>query len=371
MTRSSTHCHRLAEIAAALGAELAGDGSIPIRGAAEPAEAGPDHLALALTDRFRADLGKGRARAALLPEGADWQALGLEGAVLVARPRYAMAGLTALYETLPDLPAGIHPTAIIHPDAEIGEGAAIGPFVVIGPKVRIGRGARIMAHCSIGDETVIGDELLLHPGVRIGRGVTVGHRFRAHANTVIGADGFSFVTPEPDAVEAVRRSLGDRQGRRQGRYARIASLGRVVIGDDVEFGAGCTVDRGTISATVIGDGSKFDNLVHVGHNVRIGRDCAISGQCGFAGSARIGDRVVMGGQCGVGDHVVVGDDVIAGGATKMFTNVPKGRVVLGSPAVKMEQHVEMYKALRRLPRLMRELLALRARLGEKVDGQDG
>lgn len=369
MTRRAPRPRTLAEIAHALGGELAGRADLPIIGAAEPASAAPDEIALALDPKYFPDLAKGRARAALLPAGADWQALGLEGAVLAGRPRYAMSGLTALYEQLPEIAPGIHPTAIVAPDAEIGEDAAIGPFVVIGPGVRIGPRARIMAHCTIGDDTVIGADALLHPGVRIGRNVEIGARFRAHSNTVIGADGFSYVTPEPDAVEAVRRSLGDRQGRRQGRYARIASLGKVVIGDDVEFGAGCTVDRGTISETRIGDGSKFDNLVHVGHNVRIGRDVAISGQCGFAGSAVIGDRVVMGGQCGVGDHVVIGDDVIAGGATKMFTNVPAGRVVLGSPAVKMEQHVEIYKALRRLPRMMREFAALKARLKERKDDE--
>ncbi|MFV2035782.1 MAG: UDP-3-O-(3-hydroxymyristoyl)glucosamine N-acyltransferase, partial [Halocynthiibacter sp.] len=141
------------------------------------------------------------------------------------------------------------------------------------------------------------------------------------------------------------------------KWTRIHSLGAVDIGDDVEVGANVTIDRGTIRATRIGRGTKLDNQVHLGHNVEIGEDCLLCGQVGVAGSARIGNRVVLGGQCGVSDNIFIGDDVVAGGATKIFTNAPAGRVLLGSPAVKMESQVEMQKALRRLPRLLRDLRA--------------
>jgi UDP-3-O-[3-hydroxymyristoyl] glucosamine N-acyltransferase len=175
---------------------------------------------------------------------------------------------------------------------------------------------------------------------------------------VIGADGFSFVTPEKSGVEQVRETLGARAEIKAQSWTRIHSLGAVSIGNDVEIGGNCAIDRGTIRDTVIGDGTKLDNLVHVGHNVQIGRDCLLCGQVGIAGSARIGDRVVMAGQCGVSDNIFVGNDVVAGGATKIFTNAPAGRVLLGSPAVKMETHVEMQKALRRLPRLAARVAAL-------------
>jgi UDP-3-O-[3-hydroxymyristoyl] glucosamine N-acyltransferase len=262
-----------------------------------------------------------------------------------------MSGLTRLMDPGPDLPRGIHPMSVIDATAEIGEGAAIGPFVTIGADARIGAGARIAAHVSIGAGAEIGAAALILEGARIGARVTIGARFICHPGAVIGSDGFSFVTPEKSGVEQIRETLGQRDDMRPQSWSRIHSLGAVSIGDDVEIGANSCIDRGTIRDTVIGTGTKLDNLVHVGHNVTIGRDCLLCGQVGIAGSTRIGDRVVLGGQCGVGDNLFVGDDVIAGGATKIMTNAPAGRILLGYPAVRMEAHVEMQKALRRLPKL--------------------
>jgi UDP-3-O-[3-hydroxymyristoyl] glucosamine N-acyltransferase len=252
----------------------------------------------------------------------------------------------------------VHPMAVVDASADIGAGAAIGPFVVIGAGVAIGTGARIASHVSIAEGARIGRDALILQGVRIGARVTIGDRFICQPGAVIGADGFSFVTPEKSGVEEIRETLGSRAEIRDQSWTRIHSLGAVTIGDDVEIGANVCIDRGTIRDTVIGSGSKLDNLVHIGHNVQVGRDCLLCGQVGIAGSARIGDRVVMGGQCGVNDNIFVGDDVICGGATKIFTNAPAGRVLLGYPAVKMETHVEMQKALRRLPRLAARVAAL-------------
>ena len=138
-------------------------------------------------------------------------------------------------------------------------------------------------------------------------------------------------------------------------WTRIHSLGTVEIGDDVEIGANTCIDRGTIRATKIGNRTKLDNLVHIGHNVEVGEDTLLCGQVGVAGSTKIGNRVVMGGQCGVSDNIFVGDDVVAGGATKMMSKVPAGRVVLGYPAMKMEQFIEAGQNWRRLPRLMQDV----------------
>jgi len=359
--------HTIGDIAGALGAELHGDGAIQVTGAAEPAMAGPEHLALAMKPEFADGLKKGMARAAVVWAGADWKALGLEAALVVPRPRYAMAGITRVLDPGPEIAPGIHASAIVHPEAEVGAGCAIGPFVVIGRGARIGARARIASHVSIGAEARIGDDALLLEGVRIGARVRIGHRLIAQPGAVVGSDGFSFVTPEKSGVERVRESLGD-QGEISGQsWTRIHSLGGVEIGDDVEIGANTAIDRGTIRATRIGRGTKFDNLVHIGHNVEIGEDCLLCGQVGIAGSARIGNRVVMGGQCGVNDNIFVGDDVVAGGATKIFTNAPAGRVLLGSPAVKMEAHVEMMKALRRLPRLVEQVRALQKAVSKSPD----
>ncbi|NNJ67296.1 MAG: UDP-3-O-(3-hydroxymyristoyl)glucosamine N-acyltransferase [Boseongicola sp.] len=347
------------DVAAALKAEVFGDGDIVITGAAEPASAGPDDLALAMDPKYAEGLALGAARAAILWDGADWQTLGLEAALVVPRPRFAMSGLTALMDPGPEIAPGIHASAVVDPSAEIGDGAAIGPFVVIGAGVRIGRGARIASHVSIAEGSVIGADALIHAGVRIGARVEIGDRFICQPGAVIGADGFSFVTPEKSRVEEARASLGAETAAVNASWTRIYSIGSVQIGDDVEIGANSTIDRGTIRATSIGDRTKLDNLVHLGHNVSVGEDTLLCGQVGIAGSTKIGDRVVLGGQVGVSDNIFVGDDVVAGGATKIMSKVPAGRVMLGYPAMKMEQYLEAGRNWRRLPRMMDDVRALK------------
>ena len=343
--------HTIRAIADALGAEAAGDLDMQVSGAAEPAKAGANELALAMSPAYAEGLKRGGAQAALLWPGADWQGYGLRAAIFAPRGRLAMAGLSQMMDAGPLIAPGIHPTAVVDPSAVIGAGAAIGPFVVIEAGVVIGAQARIASHVSIANGAQIGDAALILQGVRIGARVVIGDRFICQPGAVIGADGFSFVTPEKSGVEEIRETLGQRQEITAQSWTRIHSLGSVTIGDDVEIGANTCIDRGTIHNTEIGRGTKLDNLVHIGHNVQVGQDCLLCGQVGIAGSARIGNRVVLGGQCGVNDNIFVGDDVIAGGSTKIFTNAPAGRVLLGYPAVKMETHVEMQKALRRLPRL--------------------
>ena len=350
--------HSIADIAAALGAKAEGDLSLRVSGATEPQSAGPDQLALAMDPRYGDGIAKGGALAAIVWPGADWRGMGLKAAIFAPRGRLAMSGLTRLMDSGPDIAVGIHSLSVIDPTASIGDGAAIGPFVTIGKGVVIGPGARIASHVSIAEGAQIGCEALILQGARIGPRVQIGARFICQPGAVIGADGFSFVTPEKSGVEEIRETLGSRAEIRDQSWIRIHSLGAVTIGDDVEIGANVCIDKGTIRNTTIGSGTKLDNLVHIGHNVQIGRDCLLCGQVGIAGSARIGDRVVMGGQCGVNDNIFVGDDVICGGATKVFTNAPAGRVMLGYPAVKMETHVEMQKALRRLPRLAAKVAAL-------------
>lgn len=351
--------HTIRELADALGAEAFGDVDLVVTGIAEPAAAGPFHLAMAMSPTYAEGLAHGAARAAVIGAGMDWRALGLEAAIVAPRPRLAMAGVTRAMDAGPRIAPGIHPTAIVDPSAEIGIGAAIGPFVVVGEGVVIGQGARIASHVSIAEGARIGDDALILQGARIGARVRIGHRAILQPGCVIGGDGFSFVTPEASRVEKTRASLGkaDDEVVPQS-WTRIHSLGSVRIGDDVEIGANATIDRGTVADTVIGDGTKLDNMVHVGHNCRIGRDCLLCGQVGLAGSVVVGDRVVLGGQVGVSDNLEIGSDVVAGGSAIILSSVPAGRAVLGYPAVKMDAHLEMYKALRRLPRLAKTVADL-------------
>ncbi|KUP92634.1 UDP-3-O-(3-hydroxymyristoyl)glucosamine N-acyltransferase [Tritonibacter horizontis] len=347
------------EIAKSLGAEAVGAVDFVISGAAEPQDAGPDALAMAMSPKYGEALSQGRARAALLWEGADWQALGLEAAIFVARPRLAMGGLTRMLDPGQHETPGIHPSAVIDPSAQIGADVTIGPLAVIGPRARIGNGSLIGAHCFIGADVTLGVGANLREMVSIGARVTIGDRFRAQPGARIAADGFSYVTPETSGVENVRKTLGDQGEAKAQAWVRIHSLGSVRIGNDVEIGANATIDNGTIRDTEIGDGTKLDNQVHIGHNCRIGADCLLCGQTGLSGSVTIGDNVVLGGQCGVADNTFIGDRVIAGGGTKILSNVPAGRVMMGYPAVKMDTHTEMYKAQRRLPRMLRDLDALK------------
>jgi len=357
----------LSEIAAALGAELDGDGAIEVSGAAEPVSARDDQLALAMSPEFAADLPETHARAALVLAGVDWKAAGLEAAVLVPRARVAMSGLSKLFDPGPDIAGGIHPGAVIDPSAVVGPNAAIGPFAVIGPDVRIGGNARIASHVTVERGAVIGDDALLLAGVRIGHGVEIGERFIAQPNAVIGGDGFSFVTAEKSGAETARETMESPEGAALQPWLRIHSLGSVVIGNDVEIGANSAVDRGTVRATRIGDGTKIDNLVQIGHNCVIGRNCLLCGMSGLAGSVTLGDHVVVGGRAAVADNLTIGDGAVISGGSGVASNVAAGRFVMGYPAVRMDQHTEIYKALRRLPRLVREVRALQKAVSKSSD----
>jgi UDP-3-O-[3-hydroxymyristoyl] glucosamine N-acyltransferase len=363
--------HRIADIAKALGAEAFGDTSLVIQTATEPATAGPDDLALAMSPAYGSALKNGRARAAVIWPGADWQALGLEAAIAVPRARLAMARLTGYLDGQKIGGAGVHPSAVVGPDVEIGDDVGIGPFVVIGAGAKIGVGCRIGAHSSIAPGVVIGPDCLVLDGVRLRRKVRIGARAILHPNVVIGADGFSFVSEAESNVERARRDLGNAEivVPQDATWHRIHSLGGVEIGDDVEIGANSTVDAGTIRPTRIGSGTKIDNLVQVGHNVIIGGDCLISAQAAIAGSAVLGDRVVLGGKTGVADNITIGDDVVLTGATIALSNVPARRIMMGYPAVPIATHIEIYKAMRRLPRILKDAAA-KAKLIQKVDKTD-
>lgn len=349
-------------VAEALGAEATGDLSIEVCAVAEPAGAGPGDLALAMEPRFADSLGRGAARAAVLWQGADWRALGLQAAIFAPRSRYVMAGIGRVFARDPGVPEGVHPASVVEDGATLGAGARVGPFVHVGAGARIGARATIFGHVSIGAGAVIGDDAVLHPHVHIGPRVTIGDRFIAQPGAVIGGDGFSFVSPERDAIEEARQTGQISAASRTSGFARINSLGGVRIGDDVEVGANAAVDRGTVADTTIGSGTKLDDLVLIGHNVKIGRHCLLCGHVGVAGSCVIGDRVVLAGAVGVADHLTIGSDVIVAAGSGVATHVAAGRIVMGYPAVRKDENIVNFKALRRLPRLMQRVAALEKRV---------
>jgi len=346
-----------------------GDTELTVTAVAEPQRAGPEDLALAMKPAYAKGLAEGQARAAMLWDGADWQGYGLKAALLPPRPRYALAGLSAMMDLGQGHASGIHPSAVIDPSAHLGEGVSVGPLAVIGARARIGAGAVIGPHCQIGPDVTLGDGAILHGSVRIMARVTIGPRLIAHPGAVIGGDGFSFVTPEPSGVEKARASLGEEGTDSAHAWARIASLGAVTVGADVEIGCNSCIDRGTVRDTYVGDGVKIDNLVQLGHNVVVGRNSLICAHAAIAGSSVLGDSVVVGGCSGISDNLKIGARVILGGGTMVLSNVPEGRVMLGYPAMKMDSHVESYKGLRRLPRLFRDVADLKKSVS-KLMGND-
>lgn len=342
---------RLGEIAAALGAELTGDANVAIAGINHPAIAGPDELALAMEEESFAALAGSRARTAIIRRGKEPRP-DLSGTIRTDHPRYALAGLTRLFARPPHAPPGIHPTAVIDSTVEIATPTSIGAFVQIGPGARLGARATILGQVTIGAGARLGADAIVHPGVRIGERVEIGDRVIIHPNASIGADGFSFAMPEPGAAPPPG----------QPPVQRIASLGTVVLGDDVELGANSCIDRGTIEATTIGNGTKIDNLVMIGHNNQIGRNCMIAGRVGISGSCRIGDRVILAGGVGLADHLHIGNDaVILAGAQVGGSRVAPGAVVIGMPAIPRDRFLEQLKHLYRLKRLFADVALLKAR----------
>ncbi|CAO3442605.1 UDP-3-O-(3-hydroxymyristoyl)glucosamine N-acyltransferase [Azospirillum argentinense] len=355
----------LAEIAAALGAALEGDGTLQISRAVHPSEAeGPEDLALAMEKGLTELLANGKAVAAVIAEGAEVPA-NLKGWIVVKRPRFAMAGLTTVFEKPVHAEPGVHPAAFVAPEAILGAGVSVGPFAYVGPRAVLGEGVIVMPHATVGAEAVIGKDCLLHPGARIGERVVMGERCIIHPNAAVGNDGFSFVTPEPGSVESAKAT-----GKVVGTNVlihRVNSIGTVILGDDVEVGANATIDRGTITATRIGSGTKIDNLVQIGHNVQIGTNCMLCGHVGIAGSTTIGDRVVLAGKVGVADHVKIGNDAVVAANSGVGTDIPAKAVYMGYPAVPRDRAFDQYKGLARLKRMHADVTDLKKRVGA-LDG---
>jgi UDP-3-O-[3-hydroxymyristoyl] glucosamine N-acyltransferase len=353
---------KLLEIAEALGSRCEGDGSLDIVRAAHPAEVeGPGDLALAMEKDLLALVPGSAAIAAVIADGAEVPPT-LKGWIVVHRPRYAMAGLLDLFERPVDRAPGIHPTAAIDPTATLGANVSIGPFVSVGPRAVLADDVVVLANSSIGADARIGAGTLLHAGVRIGDRVVLGARCILQPNACVGNDGFSFVTPEPGSVESAK-AMGQVMSYNV-LIRRVNSIGTVIVGDDVEIGANSTIDRGTVVATRIGNGTKIDNLVQIGHNVEIGSNCMLCGHVGVAGSSKIGDRVVLAGQVGVADHITIGHDAVVGASSGVGTNIPPRTVYFGTPAQPKKQAFEGLKSVARVPRLSAEIKELKARLAE-------
>lgn len=333
----------LEQIAQVTGGMLTKTTDVAITNIAPPLLADESTLALALGEDEIANLSKTKAKAALVPLGVN-----IDGftTIEVERPRLAMMQLITMFYEAPRVNSGVHPSATVHPSAKLGENVSLGPNVVIGENAVVGDNTKILANGYIGNGSSIGKNCFFHPGVNIGDRVQVGDECILHHGVSLGADGFSFVTENPNNIEQARQDGEIKEGNSNQVIFKIPSIGSVIIGRNVEIGANTTIDRGTIENTIIGDNTKIDNLVMIGHNCRIGKGCMIVSQVGIAGSSVIGDRVVIAGQVGIADHINIGNDCILAAQAGVSKSFPEKSIVIGSPAVPRKEFIKQLKLMK-------------------------
>lgn len=334
--------YTLGELARVLGAALEGDADRVIAGVAPLETAGPDQVSFLIHPKYLPLARSSRAGALLVPE----DAVGLPGSLLRSRaPQRALIALLQLFHPPPPLTPGVHPTAVVapstrvHPEAWVGACSVLEEGVVVGPRVRI------FPFVYVGEGVEVGEESTLYPHVVIREGVRVGRRVIVHPGTVIGADGFGY------AVDGAV-------------HQKIPQMGGVILEDDVEVGANVTIDRATLGYTVIGRGTKVDNLVQIAHNVEIGEDAIVVAQVGISGSCRIGNRAVLAGQVGIADHVTVGEGARVAGQSGVHQDLEPGESYFGSPVRPAAEARRIYAALPRLPDLLKRVRALDQRISD-------
>ena len=317
------------ELAAHLGLPLRGDAGRLLTGAATLEDAGPGDVAFAGGPKYFAAAARSSAGCII----ATPEFPGVDGQTIIEspQPRAHFAQALALLYPVREVCAGVHPSAVIEEGARIDRTAEVGPFVTIGRNARVGARTRIGAGSSIGNGTEIGDDCIVHPRVSVYERISIGARCVIHSGAVIGADGFGF----------------EMAG---GAWNKVPQVGAIMIGDDVEIGANSCIDRATLGVTVIGDGTKLDNMVHIGHNCRIGKHVVIAAQTGLAGGVSIGDYAVVGGQVGIGDKARIESKAIIGSGAGILTSkiVRAGEPVWGTPARPLRQYLEQLATLARL-----------------------
>lgn len=337
--------YTLENIAELVKGDLVGDGRTVVKGVSAIEEAKEGDIAFVLNSKYEALIGSTRASCVVVPRNIK-NSHG-KHLIKVDNPTAAFSKIIDhLYPGRIPHPKGIHPSAIISKTAKIGKGAAIGAYTVIEDGVVLGDNTIIYPLCFIGKNTKIGGGSILYPNVTVREEIAIGKRVIIHPGTVIGSDGFGYDTTA------------------QGIHVKIPQLGVVIIEDDVELGAAVTVDRAAFARTVIGKGSKIDNLVQIAHNVIIGPNCIIAAQTGISGSSRLGRNVVLGGQVGIADHLEIGDFVRAGAKTGISKSFPANTVLFWYPAKPVDKAREIIASIGLLPKLYKRVRALEAKIKE-------
>ncbi|HJU90320.1 MAG TPA: UDP-3-O-(3-hydroxymyristoyl)glucosamine N-acyltransferase [Gemmatimonadaceae bacterium] len=325
-----------AAIAELVGGTVVGDASVRVRAAAPLDRARGDELSFLGSGKYVPLFSRSQAGVVLLSRELADSPGGVRARIVVGEPYEAMLRvLPSLYPEAPDN-AGVHSTAVLGRGIRLGRDVAVGPYAILDEGATLGDGARIGAHCYVGRAVTVGARSELLPNVTLYAGTTLGERVRIHSGARIGSDGFGYVF-------------------HQGEHRKIPHVGRCIIENDVEIGANTTIDRGSIDDTVIGAGTKIDNLVHVAHNVRIGKLCLLMAQVGLSGSAHVGDGVILAGQAGIAGHVTIGDHTRIAAQAGVFGDVPADETWSGYPARPHRQALRAQAALFKMPSLLKRL----------------
>jgi UDP-3-O-[3-hydroxymyristoyl] glucosamine N-acyltransferase len=334
--------YTLAEIAAIVGAQrIAGSTARTIGDIASLAQAGPGDLSFLGNTKYKPQVPDCRASAVLLPPDYAGEPRPDQAFIFVANPSVALAVLCARIEQSlwPKPAAGIHPSAVVAAMAQVAPTAHIGPLCVVEAGVTIGPGSVLQASVFVGAGARVGEDCWISPGCTIASGCSLANRVRLQPGAVIGSDGFGY--------ELVK-----------GRHVKLPQIGTVELENDVEIGANSTLDRARFSRTVVGEGTKVDNLVQIGHNVIIGKHCIIISQTGISGSTTLEDYVILGGQAGIGGHITIGRAAKVGGQTGVAANLPAGSYVNGTPAIPYMLERRLQILHQRLPDLFKRVEAL-------------
>jgi UDP-3-O-[3-hydroxymyristoyl] glucosamine N-acyltransferase len=328
--------HTTGSLASILNARLDGPADLPVARLDTIDRAGPDALTFIRSPAFAARWAASKATAALISDGIDAPGHDPARRALLHVPDADEALIAALELFAPEPSPSWgspprHPSAVIDPSAELAGSAHIGPGCVIGAGARVGDHSILTANVVVGPGAAIGRACTLHPGVAVLERCSIGDRCILHAGVVIGADGFGYRPSDHGPV-------------------KIPHIGSVRIGNAVEIGANSCIDRAKFGETIVGDGTKIDNLVQIGHNCVIGRGCIICGLCGLSGSVTLGDGVVLAGGVGIADNIVIGDGARIGGRSGVMNNIPPGQTWLGNPALPHRQQARIVAALRRIAR---------------------
>ncbi|TWI68160.1 UDP-3-O-[3-hydroxymyristoyl] glucosamine N-acyltransferase [Desulfobotulus alkaliphilus] len=339
----------LADLADICKGRVLGDPDFEVRGIAPLENAGPEDLSLAMNAKYLRQAASSRAGALIVGEGVQEKLF--EGNYLISdAPYWAFAKILQFFHPDPAPCNRIHPSTFVGDNFTCKGNLFTDAFVVIGQDVEMGEDCRIGANSVIGDACVLGDGCVIYPNVTLYPGTRLGNRVRIHSGSVIGSDGFGFAP-------------------RQGSWEKIPHLGSVELGDDVEIGAGCTLDRGTFGYTRIGNGVKLDDQVHIGHNVQIGENTLLVAQVGIAGSSQVGKNSILAGKVGVSGHIRIGDCVQVGPMAGVAHDVADGQVVSGAPEMPHRQWLKVQRILPRLPEMRRRIAALERKLG--MDAKEG